>query len=324
MDDIEQLIAEKERLGLNKIQLVDFIIKKGNNYIKSIIESLNKIGRLKLNIYNITDLIMATKDKEYIKSIIENKGKIQELRLHERQLLELIDALQDKEYIKSILENKDKIEELELGKQGIIYLIVLLEDKEYIKSILEDRNKMKELYFDIYDAIALIQAIDDDDYIKNIVENESKRKELTESHIIDLLKEIKDKTYIYSIIENEDKRRKTGLSFLGIIPLVVYFGDSEYIKKFADSLDKTDLSNSNKIIKLPNNMTIGMEIETEGKNSEFIRHFLIKDWVSEYDGSLTNGKEVKSPKLTGDTRKSSEQIKKICGRLNLLRSNSFR
>ena len=70
------------------------------------------------------------------------------------------------------------------------------------------------------------------------------------------------------------------------------------------------------------NISFGLEIETEHANIEVIKKFLWYDYTScGYcgDSSLDNGIEVLSPILTNN-EKSFEQLKNVC---NFLRKNSF-
>ena len=81
------------------------------------------------------------------------------------------------------------------------------------------------------------------------------------------------------------------------------------IKVIKDFYNKMKLKKNkvgNYIIKLPKNMTIGIEIESEGKNSNLIRKIinnLKSDWKEEIDTSLNSGIEVKSPIIYGNDQK---------------------
>ena len=73
-------------------------------------------------------------------------------------------------------------------------------------------------------------------------------------------------------------------------------------------------------------MTVGIEIESEGKNSSVIEGSNIEKksgWESKGDGSLEDGVEVVSPILSGDNENRTQEVKKICRRLNRLRTNNY-
>ena len=75
-------------------------------------------------------------------------------------------------------------------------------------------------------------------------------------------------------------------------------------------------------------MTIGVEIESEGENSDVIEYklsnIIAKGWKCKHDGTLHFGAEVVSPVLTEDMKNASETIRKVCNRLQGLRSNSVK
>lgn len=90
------------------------------------------------------------------------------------------------------------------------------------------------------------------------------------------------------------------------------------IKVIRDFYNKMKLKKNkvgNYIIKLPKNMTIGIEIESEGKNSNLIRKIinnLKSDWKEEIDTSLNSGIEVKSPIIYGNDQKRIYEMHEIC------------
>ncbi|MBP3255566.1 MAG: hypothetical protein J6M60_03655 [Clostridia bacterium] len=92
----------------------------------------------------------------------------------------------------------------------------------------------------------------------------------------------------------------------------------EINKEFEDKDSKLDL---------PTNMTIGMEIESEGDNSNLILNCKDKfapGWKCKKDGSLNRGVEIVSPILTGDNNETAAKIKYVCRRLGRLRTGSFK
>lgn len=77
------------------------------------------------------------------------------------------------------------------------------------------------------------------------------------------------------------------------------------------------------MLKIPDKMTVGMEIESIGPFSVYLkRKGIISDWVCANDGSVEgkkldeSGAEVKSPILTGDVTKSTNSIRNMCDLLN--------
>ena len=78
------------------------------------------------------------------------------------------------------------------------------------------------------------------------------------------------------------------------------------VRDFYNRINIKKYTVGNSIIKLPRNMNIGIEIESEGSNSNLISKIIKNlkgDWKEEIDGSLISGIEVKSPIIYGDDQK---------------------
>ncbi|MBO5348852.1 MAG: amidoligase family protein [Clostridia bacterium] len=127
---------------------------------------------------------------------------------------------------------------------------------------------------------------------------------------------------IFSVLSN---RKIQNLSIkqtvkYGLEPIEAYqmLKDKNNIKKYPSI--KNDMQHHNNIlINLPEDMTIGVELESVGKNStKILREFYILDWNSRPDGSLTEkdpnsiiskyGVEVVSPILRGNNQNRSREI----------------
>lgn len=111
------------------------------------------------------------------------------------------------------------------------------------------------------------------------------------------------------------------------VELILASGDINFIQDCENSLnleqkdiEKLRMFTTESKINLPPNMTIGIEIETEGKendNSELIKNSLRDtSWKAKGDGSLVNGTEVVSPILTSKVGNVSNEIKSVCAILN--------
>ena len=93
------------------------------------------------------------------------------------------------------------------------------------------------------------------------------------------------------------------------------------IREFYKRIDLKEYTVGNSIINLPKNMTIGIEIESEGINSNIISKIiknLKNDWKEEIDTSLDSGIEVKSPIIHGNDEQRVYEMKEICILLNKL------
>ena len=155
-------------------------------------------------------------------------------------------------------------------------------------------------------------------YIKNCIENLG----LSFSDIIKIIKDTNNSESIKYYVEY--------MSTLGIdvpIELILLSGDIEFIEKCEKTLNLKDedteelkIFTNKSYIKLLPEMTIGIEIESEGQDNyntgeiyEFLRE---TDWEIKMDTSLIKGTEVVSPILTGNMEKASNEIRNVCAVLN--------
>lgn len=232
-------------------------------------------------------------------------------------------------YSNKVLDMKKIIEDakqLKIKDTILIDLMIATRDSEYIKQILEDKDKMRILGINkFYYIIKLIKATNDTEYMRSIVENMEKREELKlyKFAIKDLIILMNDKEYIKEIIIDERKRKQLDLDEY-LIELTLAIGEPEYLDLLFEKIENSyNSSLYNQTINLPPNITIGIEIESEGIYSHLIEA-VHKGWTLEKDASLNNGIEAKSPILTGDWEKSTQEIKIVCNRLKVLRTNFIR
>ena len=325
-DYIKSCIADREYreffLGLMPYDVKDLIIAiQDPDYIKSCIADRENLGLMP---DDVKKLIIATQDPDYIKSYIVNIEDRENLGLISYDVKDLIIAIQDPDYIKSCIADR---ENLELMPDEVKDLIIATQDLDYIKSCIVDRENlgldaydMDNLYYSVKD---LIIETKNPSCIKSWIED---RENLgLNSYIVkDLIIATHDPDYIKSCIED---RENLGLDASDAVEMILLTGDIEYIaecerKLNREQIDVEKLSVFTKKvnINLPPEMTIGVEIETEGQekdNSEAIKKFLIKTgWKAKGDGSLVNGTEVVSPILTGDSENSSNEIRRVCAVLN--------
>ena len=230
------------------------------------------------------EILAITKDKDLIMNKIkEFKDKKVEINP------ELIRATKDKEFIKGIINNRS---EYEISDDSIVILIDSLNDMEFLQKVVEDGEKFGLKSENIGKLIAL-------------TENEK---------------------FIDSAIH---KGKELNLNLSDTLNLVVENGKDKYSKKDIDSLFKQygiknmeKENDDNTVIKLPEDMTVGIEIESVGNNSKAVElavneFNLAKNWNAKEDSSIeTNGIEVVSPILTGNNISSSNNIKKVCKLLN--------
>ena len=329
---VHEIIEDRQRrkdMGIDNIVKLQLLLKDWGDeeYKKEIIESPEKREKMSVKSSLLFSVIVSLKDKEYQKNILLDDKKTEELGIDARKKIALINAIGDFEYIRNLLDNPQKIEELKLTNDDITTLIQTTKNKEYMKSILEDPRKIEKFEFTTKNIHALIVGVGEKTYIKNIIEDQEKIKKLRldSKSIMFLLLELGDKQYIKNILLNDEKSKSLGLynDERNLGTLLKEVGETEFIINYAKDKGRYKEQNSSQSnidaeILLPENMTIGVEIECEGENSEIL--IALRDfengWSSGYDGSLKNGVEVVSPILTGDTQITTESIKKVCGIIN--------
>jgi hypothetical protein len=233
-------------------------------------------------------VIEHTSKKDILKELVsEKEGKLSDYRI-----AELVKATKDSKYIQEYIEkNISKI-----GSQTVLDLVKATRDTEYIKSYIDNPEKIKSLGMKDSDIAALIIATQDPKYMK-------------------------------SIIADKEKQYVLGLDTVDKINIIIATKDDAYMdsefEKPEYGISELDDGDPNKKIKLPSDMTIGIEIESEGKSSEYIMKMtdtLAKGWKCKHDGSLSDGMgvEVVSPVLSGTDTRMTKSIKRVCQSLEIL------
>ncbi|MBP3255570.1 MAG: amidoligase family protein [Clostridia bacterium] len=176
-------------------------------------------------------------------------------------------------------------------------------------------DNYEEYNIEVNELPELVKATKDNNYIIKIIEDDEKRKFFDINR--DLVLIIDDEEYLQKLLLDMDKVKRLGINEHFIIR--EKYGD---YNNFLKHLEKhNEIEDKGRKIELPEKMTIGIEIESEGKAAYKIlgagKNF-VPNWECKYDDSLNWGVEVVSPILTGDTTKSTEEIKHVCNRLNNL------
>lgn len=288
-DYIKSFIEDKEkreRLGITSYGYGIIELMEATNdldYIKSFLENKEKRDKIGAKLHNsyIIELIEIINDPEYFKSILEDREKRDrlELSLNEMEIINFIRATGDSDYIKCILEDKEKRNKIGIVLDGFSAeeLIGATNDVEYIKSIIENDEKREEIgvYFNFFEIARLIERTNDAEYIKSYIESDEKRKkfEMSEDECMDfnieLMLALKDVEYIKKFIQNPEYIKKIGLEFDDIIYCITRFNSKE-IRELMSEIEKSNFIEYKRKIKLPENMTIGIEIESEGIHSDLI------------------------------------------------------
>lgn len=267
------------------------------------------------------DIILSVGDPEFILKCLKNPA----LELYASTKLKLVAELKDKEMIKRLLKDKTfNIIEVEVIK--------ILGDLDYAKQCLRDKDvglrpyqkvavikyindveftkeciKAKDLDIDLFGKVELIKAIGDKNYTKQCaMDNEIG---LDSENKVELLKSIKDPEEIEECIRDEE----LGLTTKEKLLLAFEIDDKELVEEIIGQRTK-----ATRKIKLPEEMTFGIEIETEGIS--LVKN-LFNDWKAIYDNSLEDGTEFVSPPLKA-TEANTEEIYFMCDVIRCLEANS--
>ena len=202
----------------------------------------------------------------------------------------------------------------------------------FISDILVRKNLIEEWekYGSNGDHIcSLIKSVNDPEFTKECIKNYKKYK-LNDDNVADLIRTLNDLEYIKGFVKEQIQNKNiNGKNIHYIIQLALFTKDMELIENLRKNCDAKIVEELDRYLKiqpttLPKEMTIGVEIESEGPcNWEDIRETIDEaelDWVAKDDGSLQNGTEVASTILTEST--ASMEIFKICQELRRLRQTT--
>ena len=325
---IEKMLEKRDDHNIELWETIDIIRSIDDQ--DSIIKFIDKRKEYKLEQPIVAGLIRSIKDPEQIKKYINNS---EEYGLDSSMIAGLIEKTNDPKYIESYIERKD---EFGFDKNALILLIKATKNPEYIEKIVKKRNDYK---FELGETIDIIRSIDDQDSIIKFIDKR-REYELEGPIVSGLIRSIKDPEQIKKYINN---REEYGLDSSVITGLIEIINDPNYTKEclerkdefgfdkaclkelILDTRDKEYIleqllpdeylsENENLEIKLPDEMTIGIEIESERDYKKLIpRNFFTNGWKSKRDGSLNNGIEVVSPILKGDGKKNASEIVGVCG-----------
>lgn len=283
INDINEDINLINELKLTEEELLEFILdvrmELGDTVIKPKIEFENKIEKLKE--------ALEKNDYEYAENFINEK-----LILGAREDDEWIDyiiATNDYSYMLNIFQNQS----------NKVIWNAMFEIKA--KEIIEDKLRGKEVKINGgTNADILTLAAQDIDYIKEILANPEKRKilDITDQDVLIIISNLALKSYAEETNIDREKLKE--------------IFDSEFGKLI--NKDK----NRRFKLRIPENMKVGIEIESEGEQSyliEALTDILEESWICKTDGTVPSGLEVCSPILTRNNEESTEKINKINGLL---------
>lgn len=292
IDVIKQHIErEKERIkGYSMVALIQ--ATESPEYIKQCSED----ETFKFSFEQKAELIIATQNSEYIRSFIEeNKMQIR-LSTNEEIKRSLIEATVNADYIKKCIED----DAISCSMETRIYLIQKTNNPNTIKQFI-----IKYLrYLKQKDKIQLIKSVGEIEYFKQCIYDNLFGLTEDEKLELMLLLVIQDKDFVLQCLNDEELCLSAPLK----IVLAQVLGESELKQTLIKQCENEIIEPR---IELPEGMTIGIEIESEGKFSIFLKGEFFEGWKNKSDASLKTGLEVVSPVLRGTSR-DSQNINTIC------------
>ena len=264
--------------------------------------NIEEIRKRKISGSAVKRYVIRMKDIEVIKEVIGNAKKY---KLNKYDIIEILESTNDKELIKEVIE---KAEEYGLEGYDVSDLIIMLEDKNAVRKAIIEREKYKLSNDNIED---MIEKVKDISLIIELLQNPKKYK-------------LEEDTKI-CIINSACRIQRNTEIIIELLEMINYNKESiqvleDVFKSNSDFKVMEKYKTNEETIGLPKELTIGIEIETEGELSRLIRYRNIMDnWEVTSDGSVPDGVEIISPILHDDI-KDLEQLEIIC---NVLQKMNF-
>lgn len=226
------------------------------------------------------------------------------------------------------------------SKAAITYSLINEENKYKVITSLTDEKAITSATIELSDniyKIKILSKVTNSSYKDYIIKSLSgDDKSIIEN--LDIVEDEKNRAMIIanlSSIELKKECLKEINGFNNKCLIVASIVDDklkhEYINNATDTAIRTlliasleDRDERNHLLKtndnnfsIPENMTIGIEIETEGKGSSeaYLIEKIMKGWKSKRDTSLKNGVEITSPILT-NRKEDTEDLYCVCKMLN--------
>mgnify|MGYP003370362582 FL=1 len=235
---------------------------------------------------DIKRVLQSVKDKNVLREFLD------EVAMSSHKVA-IIETIGDKEFAKRCVKDKGLVAYQQKD------LIAYINDPEFTIQCLRDR----EIKLNQQDKVELIQTIEEPYIIKECLKDE--RLDLSPASKVKLIKATRDEKTIKEYMENPE----LGLKKQERLVLALEFGNDDLVQQLmAETTQKV------KEIKIPEGMTVGIEIEAA--NLE-VNNSIFKRWKSKEEESVENGAEYTSPILTG-SKGDSEEIYFVCNALKTM------
>lgn len=350
---IRTFIEDKQNIKFNKkenganLSILDKLnlmkSMQSDEYKKEIIFNVNKRKELGIKSYQIKDLIKSMHDIKYIREILNANDKIRLRNYEIADILKNIDVVEADKF-NLISECIERREEFGITDENVEELIQSTNNIDFV--LQECKKHGDEVGLSKIDMIVqMMIRNDNENLIKKCIDGNSDLNLSTEERIAIITKlpqkgiaekwiELRDEYGLKDkeiaklvdrvILENESDKNKyiEKLESLGLEKFSEYLKfleDEEYRKQVI----KSENDNYKGKITIPEDMTVGMEIECVGVHSHFIKEHnkkvnFLGDWMCDLDSSVESenviegkGIEVKSPILTGNQNETTNNIRNV-------------
>lgn len=284
LDDIDSIIVclNARELQIDSHVRANIVIEKND------LELIKRCLKTPQLMYpqDVKRVLQSIKDKSILRRFLDDVA----MSDHKVAILE---AIGDKEFAKECVKTKGLISYQQKA------VIEYINDPEFTRACLKD----KEINLNQEQKVELIQAIETPAFIRECLKDDEIG--LESSSKVKLIKTTRNEKTIQKYMTNPE----LGLKKQERLVLALEFGNDDLVQQLM-----AETTQEVKEIKIPEGMTVGIEIEAA--NLE-VNNSIFKRWKSKEEESVENGAEYTSPILTG-SKGDSEEIYFVCNALKTM------
>ena len=185
--------------------------------------------------------------------------------------------------------------------------------EDVMRKILDamEKNKSNDIFIETLCESTIYMPISDSNRLKMLEQMKDVDNDNAKARVIATLST--DEAKIEEMKQIQDDNAKAEV-------IAALSTDEAKLKAISNIFSVPERYENTKKIKLPSDMTIGCEIESEGEKSGILYRLELFKWKGKGDGSLRNGIEMVSPIMHSDEQ-SVQGIYKICDLLKLMKNS---
>ena len=301
----KEIIKDYDSFNVRKYEMIEIVksLKK-----QSIIEIVHNHINYSLTVDDIIEIINIVDDDSLKKEVITN---YKDYYLDKKDISKICASIKDITYKKDfIIQNR-----FDLDSENLSTIIGSVNDDNYKYAIV---TNYKEFNLKPDDVAYILSTFE-----KNNKNNRYLLELLTNKEYYNLDKEVI--TSIVQLIDADSIKKSIILKNINIFPIELLYKMISSLNSKEESYEIINKMYDEGIIRskevhdhlmIPDGLSVGIEIETEGKNSEILKHnVMIDGWEGVMDSTLNRGIEVVSPILNNN---DEESILKACALLDKL------